>query len=185
MLSLEGKRVVVVGLGASGVAAARLCARRRARVVATDRKPLEALGEDARALEGAGVTLSVGGHERAGILEADLVVVSPGVPSFAELDEAERRGANVVGRGGARYAGAPAPRADRRRRGDEREEHDDVARRGAPRSARAAHVHRGQPRRAARESRGRALRRDRARGIELPDGAGSTNSGRRRRSCST
>ena len=97
MVSLEGKRVVVVGLGASGMAAARLCARRKARVVATDAKPLEALGEDARALEGAGVMLSVGGHERAGIREADLVVVSPGVPSFAELDEAERRGANVWG----------------------------------------------------------------------------------------
>ena len=38
MLSLDGKRVVVVGLGASGVAAARLCAKLGARVVATDRK---------------------------------------------------------------------------------------------------------------------------------------------------
>ncbi|MGO8992530.1 MAG: UDP-N-acetylmuramoyl-L-alanine--D-glutamate ligase [Polyangiaceae bacterium] len=97
MLTLEGKRVVVVGLGASGVAAARLCARRRARVVATDKKPLEALAADARSLEAVGVVLAAGGHERAGIPEADLVVVSPGVPSFAELEEAERRGVEVWG----------------------------------------------------------------------------------------
>jgi UDP-N-acetylmuramoylalanine--D-glutamate ligase len=97
MESLEGKRVVVVGLGASGVAAARLCARRRARVVATDAKPLDALGPDARALEGAGVTLAVGGHDRAGLLEADLIIVSPGVPHFAELAEAVRRGVRVWG----------------------------------------------------------------------------------------
>ena len=97
MFSLEGKHVVVVGLGASGVAAARLCARRNARVVATDRKPLAALGDDVRALEQQGVTLAVGGHERAGLTEADLVVVSPGVPSFPALDEAERRGVKIWG----------------------------------------------------------------------------------------
>jgi len=36
---LSGKRVVVVGLGASGVAAAKLCLRRGASVVANDGKP--------------------------------------------------------------------------------------------------------------------------------------------------
>jgi UDP-N-acetylmuramoylalanine--D-glutamate ligase len=97
MHPVAGKRVVVVGLGASGVAAARLCARRGARVVATDKKSLEALGPEARALEAAGVTLAVGGHAQAGIPEADLVVVSPGVPPLAELAEAERRGVTVWG----------------------------------------------------------------------------------------
>jgi UDP-N-acetylmuramoylalanine--D-glutamate ligase len=97
MISLAGKRVVVVGLGASGVAAARLCARRGARVVATDRKTREALGDAAGELEAAGVTLAVGGHAQAGIPEADLVVVSPGVPSFAELQEAERRKVTIWG----------------------------------------------------------------------------------------
>jgi UDP-N-acetylmuramoylalanine--D-glutamate ligase len=97
MLSLEGKRVVVVGMGASGIAAARLCARRGARVVATDRKTLEQLGDETRALEQLGVALALGGHERAGIPDADLVVVSPGVPAFVELAEAERRGVTVWG----------------------------------------------------------------------------------------
>jgi len=97
MVSLEGKRVVVVGLGASGVAAARLCARRGARVTGTDRKGLAALGDAARQLDSLGVTLVAGGHEGAGIAEADLVIVSPGVPPFAELAAAERRGVPIWG----------------------------------------------------------------------------------------
>ena len=97
MLSLEGKRVVVVGLGASGVAAARLCARLGARVVGTDRKAREELPDAARALEEVGVVIAAGGHEQARIRDADLVVVSPGVPSFGELDEAAARGLAIWG----------------------------------------------------------------------------------------
>jgi UDP-N-acetylmuramoylalanine--D-glutamate ligase len=94
---LSGKRVVVVGLGASGVAAARLCLRRGARVVATDGKPREALAAEARALEGEGATLVAGGHAAARIDEADVVVVSPGVPLLPEVAAAEARGASVWG----------------------------------------------------------------------------------------
>jgi UDP-N-acetylmuramoylalanine--D-glutamate ligase len=97
VLDVRGKRVVVVGLGASGVAAARLCLRRGARVTATDAKPREGLSEAARALEGEGAELAVGGHAAARLSEADLVVVSPGVPPFAELAAAEARGVRVIG----------------------------------------------------------------------------------------
>jgi UDP-N-acetylmuramoylalanine--D-glutamate ligase len=94
---LTDKRVVVVGLGASGVAAVRLCVRRGARVVANDGKPLGELSEPARALEGLGVTLVAGGHAGARIPEADVVVVSPGVPLLPEIREAEARGAAIWG----------------------------------------------------------------------------------------
>ncbi len=94
---LSGKRVVVVGLGASGVAAARLCLRRGARVVANDGKPLEGLSAEARALEGQGATLVAGGHKAARLDEADVVVVSPGVPPLPEVAAAEARGAAVWG----------------------------------------------------------------------------------------
>jgi UDP-N-acetylmuramoylalanine--D-glutamate ligase len=94
---LAGKRVVIVGLGASGVAAARLCVRRGARVVANDGKPLAELSEPARALEGLGVTLVAGGHAQAGIPGADVVVVSPGVPLLPEVREAEARGVAIWG----------------------------------------------------------------------------------------
>ncbi len=96
-MNLSGKRVVVVGLGASGVAAARLCLRRGARVTGTDAKTLEQLDEDARGLAALGATLALGGHGAAGLRQADLVVVSPGVPQLRELEEAERAGVPVLG----------------------------------------------------------------------------------------
>jgi UDP-N-acetylmuramoylalanine--D-glutamate ligase len=94
---LSGKRVVVVGLGASGVAAARLCLRLGARVVANDGKPAASLSEGARALEGLGATLVAGGHAEARLDEADVVVVSPGVPPLPEVTAAAAKGVPVWG----------------------------------------------------------------------------------------
>jgi UDP-N-acetylmuramoylalanine--D-glutamate ligase len=94
---LSGKQVVVVGLGVSGVAAARLCLRRGARVVANDGKPRDALSAEARALERLGATLVAGSHASAGIEEADLVVVSPGVPPLPQIAAAEAKGAALWG----------------------------------------------------------------------------------------
>ena len=97
MSELRGKRVVVVGLGASGVAAARLCLRRGARVIATDVQSEGSLSEAARALVGEGAELVAGGHGGAMLSTADRIVVSPGVPPFAELAEAERAGVKIWG----------------------------------------------------------------------------------------
>jgi UDP-N-acetylmuramoylalanine--D-glutamate ligase len=94
---LSNQRVVVVGVGASGVAAARLCLRLGARVVATDSKPLAAWTDAARALADLGATLAAGGHGAADFDRADLVVVSPGVPPLPEVVAAESRGVPVWG----------------------------------------------------------------------------------------
>jgi UDP-N-acetylmuramoylalanine--D-glutamate ligase len=94
---LSGKRVAIVGLGASGVAAARLCLRRGAHVTATDMKSREQLSQDARELEGLGAKLAVGGHADARLLEADLIVISPGVPPLPEIRAAESKGIPVIG----------------------------------------------------------------------------------------
>jgi UDP-N-acetylmuramoylalanine--D-glutamate ligase len=94
---LSGKRVVVVGLGASGVAAARLCLRLGARVIANDAKPLDALSAAARALQARGAMVVAGGHAEACIPEADVVVASPGVPQVTEIAAAEKAGVPVWG----------------------------------------------------------------------------------------
>jgi UDP-N-acetylmuramoylalanine--D-glutamate ligase len=91
---LEGKRVIVVGLGRSGISAAKLCLRLGASVIGTDQLPLERLAPDAQSL---GIELVTGGHEGIDFEKADLVVVSPGVPSFAELAAAELAGVEVIG----------------------------------------------------------------------------------------
>ncbi|MDP9148624.1 MAG: UDP-N-acetylmuramoyl-L-alanine--D-glutamate ligase [Myxococcota bacterium] len=97
MSELSGKRIVVVGLGASGVAAARLCLRKGAEVVANDGKPLPALSSAARELEALGARLVAGNHAAARMTEADVVVVSPGVPRLVEVESARARGVPVWG----------------------------------------------------------------------------------------
>ncbi len=96
MRDLRGKKVVVVGLGASGIAAARLCAARGATVTGTDEKTREKASPELLALEPDGIRLALGGHADAGLSQADLIVISPGVPSFAELESAEKKGVPVI-----------------------------------------------------------------------------------------
>jgi UDP-N-acetylmuramoylalanine--D-glutamate ligase len=105
-MQLVGKTVVVVGLGVSGMAAVRLCASRGANVIATDSRPLAQLSEPARTLP---AKLCAGGHESVPFVEAELIVVSPGVPPLKQLQEAERVGVPVIGELelGARFATAP------------------------------------------------------------------------------
>ncbi len=79
---LRKKRATVVGGARSGLAVARLLRRAGARVFLTEQKPAAA-GLEAT-LDALGVRYEFGGHTvRA--LEADLLVVSPGVPSTIPL----------------------------------------------------------------------------------------------------
>jgi UDP-N-acetylmuramoylalanine--D-glutamate ligase len=92
---VRGQRVAVVGAARSGVAAAELLRRRGAAVTLTDQKT--AL-PDADRLARAGVVLELGTNEPAAVRDADLVVVSPGVPAeLPALVEARQRGVAVIG----------------------------------------------------------------------------------------
>jgi UDP-N-acetylmuramoylalanine--D-glutamate ligase len=93
-MQISGKNVIVVGLGKSGIAATRLCTRLGARVVATDSAPLEKLAPEVASLD---AQVVAGGHEGVDFKGADLIVVSPGVPSFEVLREAEQQGVLVIG----------------------------------------------------------------------------------------
>jgi len=98
LASLAGRRVTVVGLARSGVAAARLLREAGAEVTGTDVKPLAALGREAAGLRDAGVRLLTNGGAERAFEEAVLVVVSPGVPlDSPQLARARAAGLPIIG----------------------------------------------------------------------------------------
>lgn len=84
-IELRNKRVLVVGLARTGAATSLFCAARGARVTATDTRTGKELGDTIAGLRKAGVALELGGHQQELVLDADLVIPSPGVPADAPL----------------------------------------------------------------------------------------------------
>src|SRR5581483_7198097 len=95
-IDLQGKRVLVVGLGRSGLAAAQLCAARGARVTVTDSRGAGDLGAVLAALP-PDVQQALGGHPEAVFTGADLIVLSPGVPEIPPLRAARAAGVAITG----------------------------------------------------------------------------------------
>ncbi|MEE8449163.1 MAG: UDP-N-acetylmuramoyl-L-alanine--D-glutamate ligase [Thermodesulfobacteriota bacterium] len=96
-MDVGGKRVAVLGLARTGVAAALFLARQGARVTASDLKMRESLEMDLGQLEKEGVRLVLGGHPERIFVNSQLVIQSPGVPSdLAVLKKAEAAGAEVI-----------------------------------------------------------------------------------------
>jgi UDP-N-acetylmuramoylalanine--D-glutamate ligase len=89
-IELKNKRVLVVGLGRTGVATALFCAARGAAVAATESRAEGEIGEAVAKLRAAGVALELGGHQEKTFLQQDLIVPSPGVPADAPLLRAAR-----------------------------------------------------------------------------------------------
>ena len=62
MMELKGKKVLVVGLGKSGLAAALFLRRKGALVTVSDVRSAEALAKDIPALLDEGIMVETGGH---------------------------------------------------------------------------------------------------------------------------
>ncbi len=97
-MELANKRVLVVGLGKSGVASALFLQSRGARVTVSDAKPQDQLGNDIPFLLDHGIAVETGGHGERTFRGQDLIVVSPGVPvDSAPLVQARALGEPVIG----------------------------------------------------------------------------------------
>jgi UDP-N-acetylmuramoylalanine--D-glutamate ligase len=92
---LAGKKVLVVGLARSGIAAARFCASRGASVTVTDAAPAAKLAAAVDKLGGC-AKLELGGHTPSSFTGADLIVMSPGVPELAEMQAARAAGVEII-----------------------------------------------------------------------------------------
>jgi len=96
-MELNNKNIVVVGLARTGAAVARFLAERGARVIVTDMREEDALGEFIAKLEGVPVNLELGRHTPHTFLMADLIVVSPGVPmDIKPLELARSHGRAII-----------------------------------------------------------------------------------------
>src|SRR5205807_552646 len=97
-MDLHNKRVLVVGLGKSGVASALFLKAHGARVTVSDAKSPDQLGESIPVLLDAGIAVETGGHGERTFHGQDLIVVSPGVPVDAPpLVQARALGETVIG----------------------------------------------------------------------------------------
>jgi len=97
-MELDGKRVLVVGLGKSGVASALFMKAHGARVTVSDTKSGDELRNEIPVLLDNGITVETGGHGDRTFRGQDLIVVSPGVPVDAPpLVQARSLGETVIG----------------------------------------------------------------------------------------
>jgi UDP-N-acetylmuramoylalanine--D-glutamate ligase len=92
-MQIKNKNIVVVGLGRTGLATARFLHQKGARVLVADTADEAQLGDSVRTLREMGVALELGPHRIASFQNADLIVVSPGVPHTIEpIEQAKSRG---------------------------------------------------------------------------------------------
>jgi UDP-N-acetylmuramoylalanine--D-glutamate ligase len=97
-VDVNNKRVLVVGLGKSGVASALFLKAKGARVTVSDTKPQDQLKDEIPVLLDQGIAVETGGHGERTFGGQDLIVVSPGVPTDAPpLMQARALGGNVIG----------------------------------------------------------------------------------------
>jgi UDP-N-acetylmuramoylalanine--D-glutamate ligase len=97
-MDVKGKRVLVVGLGKSGIASALFLADRGARVAVSDTKSAEELHHEIPLLLDHGIVVEAGYHGERTFKEQELIVISPGVPAdVPQLLQARQAGIPVIG----------------------------------------------------------------------------------------
>ena len=98
MYYVHNKTVAVVGLGKSGLAAAKLLLVRGAQLVLADEKTPDKFGDSLSSLKGLPVSLVLGGVTPETLTHCALVVVSPGVRvNHPALEAARAKGIPVIG----------------------------------------------------------------------------------------
>lgn len=98
MMEWAEKRVLVVGMARSGIAAAELLLLNGAHPILSDAKPLEAFACELDALKETSAVFALGEDPVSLVDKADAVVISPGVPIDSALVKAAReKGVPLIG----------------------------------------------------------------------------------------
>ncbi len=97
-MDLNRKNILIVGLGISGIAAARFAKKKGASVTVTDMAGEKELGIYAAMAHKLGVIMELGKHNIKTFERADLIVLSPGVPhTILPIKRAVAKGVPIVG----------------------------------------------------------------------------------------
>ena len=95
-MDFTGKKVVIIGMGKTGIAAARFLGKQGAKVIVTDEKPSDQWSVEFKQIAG-GKWLDIGNYNTRVLIGACFVVPSPGVPPDNPLlVEARQRNIPIV-----------------------------------------------------------------------------------------
>lgn len=95
---LKDRRILVVGLGRTGVALTKFLVRHGAQVTVTDHKSRPELSVQLEQLGDVPVKFELGSHSPKTFLQQELVILSPGVPSTLKIFEyARSQGVKITG----------------------------------------------------------------------------------------
>jgi UDP-N-acetylmuramoylalanine--D-glutamate ligase len=99
LIDVENKEVVVLGMGKSGLSAARWLTVKGAKVTISEMRGESVFSSELmHELRDLGITLEMGGHKEETLLKSELIVVSPGVPLDLDvLDGVRKRKIPIVG----------------------------------------------------------------------------------------
>ncbi len=107
--SWSGQRVSILGLARSGLALARVLAAKGARVLLSDQRGPEHLGDLPAQAQALGAEVEMGGHSDR-LLDCDVLLISPGVSIYAPVvQQALQRGVAVAGEVEVAYRLCPKP----------------------------------------------------------------------------
>ncbi|MBR6570555.1 MAG: UDP-N-acetylmuramoyl-L-alanine--D-glutamate ligase [Clostridia bacterium] len=97
-MELNGKKILLVGMARSGIACAELLKKHGAVPMLNDRKTLDAFGSDLDGLKDIGCEFRLGEDPVSLLNEADVLIISPGVPVNAPVVlAAKEKGMPVAG----------------------------------------------------------------------------------------
>ncbi len=95
---LRDKRILIVGLGKTGVSLAHFLTKQGAQVTITDHKSKPELSSQLELIEGLPVKFELGNHSPKTFLQQDLVILSPGIPPHLKIfDYARSQGIRITG----------------------------------------------------------------------------------------
>ncbi len=95
---LKDKKILIVGMGRTGVSSAKFLSSKGARVTLSDHKSKAELADYLELMEGVDVNYDLGGHTPKLFLEQDVVMLSPGISAQLKIfDYARQNGVHVTG----------------------------------------------------------------------------------------